>query len=106
MGFLRRLFGGGGSREERDALHLYLKCNNCGAPVHVRINLFNDLAADYGDTAAEGYILNKEVMDDRCFRLMQVEMQFDARRRELSREVKGGTFIGEEEWKELPRSRT
>ncbi len=106
MGFLRRLFGGGGSRQGDEALHLYVKCNRCGAPVHVRVNLFNDLAADYGDTDAEGYVLSKEVMDDRCFRLMRVEIQFDTRRRETSREIEGGTFISEEEWNELAKSRT
>ncbi len=106
MGFLRRLFGGGAARQGDEALHLYVKCDRCGAPVHVRVNLFNDLAADYGDTDAEGYVLSKEVMDDRCFRLMRVEIQFDTRRRETSREIEGGTFISEEEWTELAKSRT
>ena len=106
MGFLRRLFGGGAPRQGGEALHLYVKCNRCGAPVHVRVNLFNDLAADYGDTDAEGYALSKEVMDDRCFRIMRVDMQFDTRRRETSREIEGGTFISEEEWNELAKSRT
>ena len=101
MGFLRRLFGGGEPGQEKDVLHLYIKCNRCGSGVHVRVNLNNDLAADYGDTDAEGYALHKEVMDDRCFRLIQVEIQFDARRRELSRQIEGGTFISEEEWAEL-----
>jgi hypothetical protein len=64
----------------------------------VRIDLRNDLTADYGDTDAEGYTLVKEVMDDRCFRLMRAELQFDTKRRETSREVEGGTFVTEEEW--------
>jgi len=106
MGFLRRLFGGGEQPADAHALHLYIKCNRCGSPVHVRIDLRNDLAADYGDTDAEGYTLSKEVMDDRCFRIMRVDIQFDTRRRETSREIEGGTFISEEEWSELAKSRT
>jgi hypothetical protein len=98
MGFLRRLFGGAVSDAADQALHLYVKCNRCGRIVHVRVDLRNDLAADYGDTAAEGYTLVKEVMDDRCFRLMRAELQFDARKREISREVEGGTFVDEETW--------
>jgi hypothetical protein len=99
MGFLRRLFGGG----QRPAAgnhgyHLYVRCNRCSRIVHVRIDLRNDLTADYGDTDAEGYTLVKEVMDDRCFRLMRAELQFDTKRRETSRQVEGGTFVTEEEW--------
>ncbi len=101
MGFLRRLFGGGQGPAEESGLHLYVKCKNCGTPVHVRVDLRNDLSADYGDTDAEGYTLNKEIMDDRCFRIMRAEIQFDARKNEISRQVEGGTFISEAEWEEL-----
>ena len=101
MSFLRRLFGGSERPADDQALHLYIKCNRCGAPVHVRIDLRNDLAADYGDTDAEGYMLSKEVMDDRCFKLMRAELQFDARRNEISRQIEGGTFLTEAEWEAL-----
>lgn len=99
MGFLRRLFGGGRQpAADNYGYHLYIRCNRCSSIVHVRIDLRNDLAADYGDTAAEGYLLVKEVMDDRCFRLMRAELTFDAKRRETKREVEGGTFVTEVEW--------
>lgn len=99
MGFLRRLFGGGQQpAADNYGYHLYIRCKRCSSIVHVRIDLRNDLAADYGDTAAEGYLLVKEVMDDRCFRLMRAELIFDAKRRETKREVEGGTFVTEEEW--------
>lgn len=103
MAFLRKLFGGGGSTQQGDnrALHLYIKCGRCGTPVHVRVDLHNDLAADYGDTEAEGYVLRKEVMDDRCFRLMQAEITFDTKRRETGRTVEGGTFITPEEYEAI-----
>ena len=101
MAFFKRLFGGGERAADDKALHLYIKCQRCGAPVHVRVDLERDLAADYGDTAAEGYEYNKEVMDDRCFRLMRAQLQFDARRRETSRQVEGGAFISQEEYQAL-----
>lgn len=107
MGFLRRLFGGGQqTNTDNNGYHLYIRCKRCSTIVHVRIDLRNDLAADYGDTAAEGYTLVKEVMDDRCFRLMRAELHFDARRRETSREVEGGTFVTEEEWEAQRASAT
>ncbi|CAA9306601.1 MAG: hypothetical protein AVDCRST_MAG93-4948 [uncultured Chloroflexia bacterium] len=107
MGFLRRLFGGGGGEvpSEKNVMHLYIKCKRCGTPVHVRVNLNNDLQADYGDTAAEGYRLNKDVMDDRCFQLMHLEIDFDSRRKETGRTLNGGTFTTQEEWEQWEAER-
>jgi hypothetical protein len=102
MDFLRRLFGGERHPAD-DALHLYVRCSHCGAPVHVRINLRNDLLAEYGDDLVEGYRLIKEIMDDRCFRLMRAELVFDRNRRELERTIAGGEFITCEEYERLTR---
>lgn len=94
MSFLKRLFGGGGRPADDNAIHLYVQCNKCGAPVHVRINPQNDLSGDEED----GYFVSKEILDDRCFRLMRAELHFDARRRETSRAIEGGTFITRDEY--------
>jgi len=100
MSFLRRLFGGASRSPDDNAYHIYVRCDRCGRVVHVRIDMRNDLAADYGDTAAEGYTLVKEVMDDRCFRIMRAELHFNTRRAEKSRAVEGGIFVTEAEWNE------
>jgi hypothetical protein len=100
MDFLKRLFGGGQPADD-GALHLYVKCGRCGAPVHLRINPQNELAADYGDDGADGYILVKDVVDDRCFQRMRAELRFDGRRREISREIERGAFIDREEYESL-----
>jgi hypothetical protein len=99
MSFLRRLFGGGQAADT--ALHLYVKCLRCGTPVHVRVSPQNDLMAEYGDNEAEGYRLVKEIMDDRCFRIMRAELEFDAQRKEISRQIEGGQFISQEEYEAL-----
>ncbi len=100
MNFLRRLFGGGSHQPNDDALHLYVRCRRCGSPVHVRIDMRNDLSAEYGDEI-EGYRLVKEIMDARCFRLMRAEISFDRQRRELERHLEGGEFITREEYEQL-----
>jgi hypothetical protein len=107
MQWLRRLFGGQSAAAD-PALHLYVRCNNCGAGVHVRIHLYNDLSIEYGATDVDGYTLRKEIMDSRCFRLMHAELRFDKSRRELSRTIEGGTFISAEEHAALtaPAERT
>jgi hypothetical protein len=101
MNFLRRLFGGGAASTDR-AIHLYVRCDRCGSPVHVRVDSRNDLLIDYGDDEeATGYRLIKEIMDSRCFRLMRAEVLYDRGRRELSRSLEGGTFITKEEYEQL-----
>ena len=106
MGFLKRLFGGGEQQPADRGIHLYIKCRRCSAPVHVRIDPNNELAADYGDDGAEGYLVVKEITDDRCFRRMRAELHFDSRRRETSRALDGGDFISAEEYEALRAART
>jgi hypothetical protein len=105
MDFLRRLFGGKAPAPADNALHLYVRCSRCGAPVHVRVHLFNDLAVDYDESEnVGGYRLHKEIMDSRCFRLMYADMHFDRNRRELQRSIEGGEFISQEEFARLSQN--
>ena len=102
MNLLRRLFGGGEAATSDNAIHLYVRCNRCGAPVHVRVDPRNDLVIEYGDDDdASGYRLIKEIMDSRCFRLMRAEIEYDRGRRELSRTIVGGTFVSRDEYEQL-----
>ena len=102
MNFLRRLFGASGAATSDGAFHLYVRCNRCGAPVHVRIDPRNDLLIEYGDEDdATGYRLIKEIMDSRCFRLIRAEIEYDRGRHELNRQIEGGTFISKDEYDQL-----
>jgi hypothetical protein len=101
MNVLRRLFGGKTASDD-GAIHLYVKCNRCGAPVHVRVDPRNDLVSEYDDSDdPSGYLLVKEIMDSRCFRLMRAEITYDRARREQGRTIEGGTFITKEEYEQL-----
>jgi hypothetical protein len=98
--WLRRLFSHGPPAD--GAIHLYVRCNRCGAPVHVRVDPRNDLTIEYSDDETPtGYRLIKEIMDARCFRLMRAEITYSAARRELGRTIEGGTFITREEHDQL-----
>ena len=102
MNFLRRLFGGSGPAASDGAIHLYVRCARCGAPVHVRVDPRNDLVIEYGEEDdAASYRLIKEIMDSRCFRLMRADIEYDRGRREINREIEGGTFISKEEYDQL-----
>lgn len=93
--WLRRLLRGSNTADNR-ILHLYVECNHCHTPVHVRVDVYNDLALEYDNHEhAVGYVLRKEIMDARCFRLMHAEILFDTERRETRRMVEGGVFVDE-----------
>ena len=97
MGFLDGLFG---RSSEKGVLWLYVRCNNCGAKVRVRVNLSNDLSLMDED----GYILRKEIVDNQCYQLMRAELRFDGRRRVTSRDISGGEFITKEEYESTDES--
>lgn len=86
-----RLFA---SSSEGTVLWLYARCDQCGAKVRVRIDLYNDLSwTDDG-----GYILRKETMDNRCYRLMTAVLRSSNARCVTSREISSGEFITKDEY--------
>ena len=98
MGFLNKLgslFAGGERRD--DAIHLYVQCDKCGAKLHIRVDKQYDLLPDYTGEAG-AYILRKEMMDDKCFRLMYAEVHFDRQYNILAADVQGGRLISREEF--------
>ena len=80
------------------AAWLYVKCNKCGSPLAVRVDLRNEPSIDY---ESGGYVLNKEMMDSKCFALMHAQILFDAQHKVTSKTVENGTFITKEEYEEM-----
>ncbi len=78
-------------------LWLYVQCDKCGSPVAVRINLHNDPSLD----DEGGWILRKEIMDSKCFRLMSAELHFDNAKRVTEQTIQGGKFITQQEYEQL-----
>jgi hypothetical protein len=105
MGFLQKLskmLAGGPTGTDAYAMYYYVRCKRCGEVIRARVNLANDLSADYGEgDATTGYVFRKALVGDgknRCFQQMEVEMRFDGQRRLASRETKGGEFVTEKEF--------
>jgi hypothetical protein len=98
---LKRLLGSGSSEDRDDGIYIFVRCNSCGDRVRVRLNPAADLRQDFGEQGLSGYSVRKVVVDQHCFRPIEVTMRFDSSRREQSREIEGGTFISREEY-ELP----
>lgn len=95
MGFLDNLKSLFAPSADLNALWLYVKCKRCGTPLAVRVDLRNELSADY---EGNGYILHKEMMDSQCFALMHAEIRFDAKRNIVEQKIDQGEFIAKEEY--------
>jgi hypothetical protein len=84
-------------------LYLYVKCKRCGTPVAVRVDLRNDPSLDDEGT---GYILRKEIMDNKCFALIHAELQMDARRNIVTKTIDLGEFITREQYEAMTSEQT
>ena len=99
---LKASFSAGRASGRDEGIYFYVRCERCGDRVRVRLNPGAELQQDFGESsAAAGYSVRKMVVDQRCFRPIEVRMRFDAGRRELSREVEGGAFLTREEYEAL-----
>ena len=78
-----------------NSLWLYVRCARCGTSLAVRVDLRNEPSIDY---EAGGYVLVKEMMDNKCFTLMTARIRFDARRTVVEQTVDKGKFITREEY--------
>jgi hypothetical protein len=98
---LRKLLGGGaGERGDGDAYFLYVRCGACGEAIRVRAHRRWDFHQEFSEDSdgVVGYTLHKEIMGQRCFRIVRATVRFDARLREVERAIEGGEFISEQEW--------
>jgi hypothetical protein len=98
MGFFKNLFGGGKEKQyvDKTGIYFYAQCDNCGSGVRVRADKQHDLMSSGG-----GYMWNKTIVDNRCFRRMQAVVQLDRSYQVTHSELSGGKFISEAEYEAL-----
>lgn len=78
-----------------NAMWLYVRCARCGTPLAVRVDLRNEPSIDYENG---GYVLHKEMMDNKCFSLMHAEVRFDEKRNVVERKIDKGEFITRQDY--------
>ena len=99
---LKELFGGGkasGSSQgsvDPNGIMLHFRCQRCGAVVRIRVDKRNDLNRE--DDGPGVFLLRKDVMDNKCFQLMNAEVWLDSSNQVVSSDVAGGELISEEEY--------
>jgi len=103
MGFWERLLGfltKGQGVEDPMIYWVYARCEKCGEPLRARVNLRNDLSAQFGEGREETtYFCRKVIVGSgKCYSPVEVRLTFDTRRNLAKREIEGGAFITEEEY--------
>lgn len=99
---LKELFGGGkasgSSRAAGDpnGIMLHFRCQRCSTVVRIRVDKRNDLNRE--DDGPGVFLLRKDVMDNKCFQLMNAEVWLDSNYQVVSSDVTGGELISEEEY--------
>ncbi len=97
MSFLKRLadlFGAPNPPEEF-IYWIAVQCNRCGETIRARIDLRNDLSINYGDRDEDTtYFCRKLLMGSQgCYQQIEVDLTFDANRKLVQKEIRGGKFI-------------
>ncbi len=92
---IKSLFAPRGHSGDGNSTWLYVRCKTCGTPLAVRVDLRNEPSPDY---ERGGYVLRKEMMDDKCFTLMRAKVFFDEQHHIVEQTVDKGEFITREEY--------
>lgn len=97
MDFFKRLFAslsapaGGADARYRP---LAARCARCGEVIHGRVDLANDLSAEYDDAGRTTYVCRKVLLGQaRCFQTVEIRLTFDANYTLLDRAITGGAFV-------------
>jgi hypothetical protein len=83
-------------RGDQYTLWISVRCQRCQEIVKARINLSNDLSAEYdGDQTT--YVCRKLLVGEkRCFQQIEVVLKFDKNRKLVDKVVSGGEFVSED----------
>ena len=92
MGFLKKLFSGAPAQSTSNFYTFAVACNRCGEVIEGRVNLSNDLSADYD--GGDVFHVRKVLMGSgHCFQQVEVELKFDNNRNLLEKHAEGGKFV-------------
>ena len=94
MGFLKNLFGGGGTAKPEKRYYTFnMKCNRCGEIIEGRVDLDNELSVEYEGDQTVYFVRKGLVGNNRCFQQIEVELKFDSSRQLREQHATGGQFV-------------
>jgi len=95
MGFLKKLFGGGGDSGGQDGgIYAYIKLNRSGEIVRLRLTVGYEISRD-----DDGVLFTRKlVMGSRTFEKAEATLYFDDQYRVTGADISGGELSDEAEW--------
>lgn len=98
MKFIKKFFAPSASPKKKSIgkfLIITGQCARCGEIIQTRVDLENDLSAEYGEKDSETtYFCRKMLIGKKnCYAPIEVELTFDHRRQIIDRTIKGGNFV-------------
>jgi hypothetical protein len=101
---LKAALGGGKSSavdSDGRAVFFYVRCNACGEKIRVRVDTYNDLLQEFDERErVSGYSVEKDVMGNRCFKMMHLHADFDSGKRLSNTSVENCMLITKAEFLE------
>jgi len=93
MNLLKKLFGGSPAKSAQHVYTFSVKCKRCGEVITGRVDLNNDLSAEY-EEGGDIFLARKVLMgENKCFQRVEVELKFNSSRELLEQHATGGEFV-------------
>ena len=95
MGFMKKLSSLFTGSPKDSSFWIAVQCDRCGEIIRTRVDLNNDLSAEYGEAEGEtSYFCRKVLIGKQgCYLPNEVELRFDAGRNLMEKQIKGGNFV-------------
>lgn len=91
---LGRLFRPPRQRVDTSFHYFTVRCLRCGELIEAKINVYNDVSAEFGPDGKATYHCRKVLIGaGRCYQQIEVTFELDERRRVLEQSVSGGEFV-------------
>jgi hypothetical protein len=82
------------------AVCVYVGCSRCGEAIRVRVDRRYDLASEWRDPGP-AHTLHKDIVGERCFQRISVDVGFDTGFKIVEQHIRGGEFLTEEAYQRV-----
>jgi hypothetical protein len=93
MNLLKKIFPGAPASASSPFYSFAVQCNRCGETIEGRINLANDLSAEYEDDQLVYHVRKVVMGSGKCFQQIEVEFKFNSSHQVIDQQITGGRLI-------------